>query len=597
MKTRVGSAAAAAMFVLSFANCPEPVSDDPARDAGLAADAGTSVDAGPFDAGAEADAGLPVDAGAEADAGLPVDAGVEADAGQPVDAGGEADAGAETDAGRGDAGAVDAGVADAGTVMDAGAAMDAGVLDAGAPLDAGVLDAGAPTDAGVVDAGGPTDAGVDPYAGCGTADADDDGIPDLCDPCPGSDAVGDGLTRTPWQMHEGGLEVGAAAAFPHKVPAPCTTSTHGAECLYGAAAVPTADDAAWTSAPDGDIIALARSSTVQCFQEVDYTYFQSFVSVPVSTSVSQFTIDLAGMDDGSRVSIYNSTYPDGHVVPGSYVMIGETGTADLAPLLVPGVNRVIITQMDDCASHNNLASAVVTLNGSSVGVGECDCLDLDEDGTCDDDDRCPGADDAADADGDGIPDGCDACPNIADVGAGLIRTPWQMHQGGLEAGATGPFHITAAPCATTTHGATCLYDAAVIPSAEDMAWGPAPNPETIGFARGSSIPCFTQVDYTYFQTFVNVPPATTLTSFTVDFSGMDDGARITVFNSTYPAGHVIADSYVLSGGTGTTDLAALLVPGVNRVVVTQVDDCAVGNNLQRAATSVNGGEVDVGDCR
>ena len=37
------------------------------------------------------------------------------------------------------------------------------------------------------------------------------------------------------------------------------------------------------------------------------------------------------------------------------------------------------------------------------------CPDEDQDGVCDDDDLCPGADDGNDADGDGVPDGCDVC--------------------------------------------------------------------------------------------------------------------------------------------------------------------------------------------
>ena len=55
-------------------------------------------------------------------------------------------------------------------------------------------------------------------------------------------------------------------------------------------------------------------------------------------------------------------------------------------------------------------------------------------------------------------------------------------------------------------------------------------------------------------------------------------------------------NFITSGGTGTTDLGELLTPGSNRVVVTQVDDCEVGNNLQSAVATLNGGPVDVGTC-
>jgi hypothetical protein len=73
------------------------------------------------------------------------------------------------------------------------------------------------------------------------------------------------------------------------------------------------------------------------------------------------------MDDGSRVTIFNSLYPGGLVVPGSYVYLGGSGTTDLSALVVSGqINRVVITQVDDCCSSNNLQRAEVVLNGEIV---------------------------------------------------------------------------------------------------------------------------------------------------------------------------------------------------------------------------------------
>jgi hypothetical protein len=101
---------------------------------------------------------------------------------------------------------------------------------------------------------------------------------------------------------------------------------------------------------------------------------------------------------------------------------------------------------------------------------------------------------------------------------------------------------------------------------------------------GSRLPgCMTNVDFTLFQTFVDIPLGTTLNTFTVTMSGMDDGARITIFNSLYPSGLVVPGSYVYLGGSGTSNLAPYVAEGeTNRVVITQMDDCAVGNNLQSA---------------
>ena len=45
--------------------------------------------------------------------------------------------------------------------------------------------------------------------------------------------------------------------------------------------------------------------------------------------------------------------------------------------------------------------------------------------------------------------------------------------------------------------------------------------------------CWKYLDFTYFQTFVNIPQSNNLTEFSIQFSGMDDGSRVTVFNSKY----------------------------------------------------------------
>jgi len=173
------------------------------------------------------------------------------------------------------------------------------------------------------------------------------------------------------------------------------------------------------------------------------------------------------------------------------------------------------------------------------------------------------------------------------------RTPWQMHDG-LEVSGSNPYGLVAFTCSPPVHGAVCEYDVATIPSAIDAGWGPAPHPDIIAFSIPSRvcnapITCFAYGDFTYFQTLVDVPGDVTVTTFTIAFSGMDDGSRVTIFNSTYPAGFVVPGSYVFLGGSGTTDLSALVVSGeVNRVVITQVDDCCSANNLHSAVVVLNG---------
>lgn len=138
--------------------------------------------------------------------------------------------------------------------------------------------------------------------------------------------------------------------------------------------------------------------------------------------------------------------------------------------------------------------------------------------------------------------------------------------------------------------------------AEGSGWVAAPNPQTIGFGgpNASKISeaggdCFYAVDYTYFQTFVDVPANTTVEDFKIAFSGMDDASRITIFNSANSAGTVVEGSYVLKADAGsaatTTDLKDLLVTGRNRVVITQVDWCPGGNQLESAEVELNGSKV------
>lgn len=181
--------------------------------------------------------------------------------------------------------------------------------------------------------------------------------------------------------------------------------------------------------------------------------------------------------------------------------------------------------------------------------------------------------------------------------AAQSRTPWQMHNGN-EVTSSNPLGLVQFNCSPTRHGDICEYDVSSIPAASDPDWGAAPDGETINFdipSRVCQAPnrCMAYGDFTYFQTFVNVPSDVQVTAFTIAFSGMDDGSRVTIFNSRNPGGLVIPGSYVYLGGSGTTNLAAHVVSGeVNRVVITQVDDCCSENRLRNAAVVLNGEVVD-----
>jgi hypothetical protein len=184
---------------------------------------------------------------------------------------------------------------------------------------------------------------------------------------------------------------------------------------------------------------------------------------------------------------------------------------------------------------------------------------------------------------------------VSKVPTALGRTSWQMYRNPIVS------PVTSHEFDSPSHGNIGYYDfAPAIPAVDanvplsgvNGGWTAAPNGSTIGFGNGNAsrlTKCWVQADFTFFQTLVDIPSGTTNFTFSIAFSGMDDGSRVSIFNSKYPLGLVVAGSYVFLGGTGTSDLAPYVVVGeTNRVVITQVDDCPVGNNLQSATVNLNG---------
>ncbi len=144
------------------------------------------------------------------------------------------------------------------------------------------------------------------------------------------------------------------------------------EAAYSEADIPAEDDSEWEPATDPDVIGFNEKSKVggNCGRKVDYTYFQTLVTVPENVEVEEFNIAFSGVDDGSRVTIFNSEHPDGEVDPDSYITLRTIGTKDLKDYLVHGENRVVITLVDNC-SWNTLKSAEVTLTGAISEADVC----------------------------------------------------------------------------------------------------------------------------------------------------------------------------------------------------------------------------------
>lgn len=178
------------------------------------------------------------------------------------------------------------------------------------------------------------------------------------------------LGTTPWQISYD------PAIYSNPQP---TVEIHGEPGEYAAApAIPAVNAGTWvncgpgvTRCPNASIIGMAVASILPgCWTGLNFTFFQSLVSIPTGTSITQFSVNMSGADDGARISVVNSAYPGGVTPPGGYIYQGTPqSTANLSSYVVAGeVNRVIITQVDDCATGNNLNSAQISLNGTVVPV-------------------------------------------------------------------------------------------------------------------------------------------------------------------------------------------------------------------------------------
>lgn len=178
------------------------------------------------------------------------------------------------------------------------------------------------------------------------------------------------LGRTGWEVARPYSPV-QTAAFPN----------HGNIGFYNylPGPVPSENDTSWSECgpsnalcPNADTIGMSQWSRLggiySCLASADFTFFQSLVSIPEGTTISQFSVNMSGADDGARVAIYNSANPGGFTFAGSYIYLGGSqSTTDLSTAMVAGeVNRVVITQMDDCATGNNLQFAQISLNGTVV---------------------------------------------------------------------------------------------------------------------------------------------------------------------------------------------------------------------------------------
>jgi hypothetical protein len=84
-------------------------------------------------------------------------------------------------------------------------------------------------------------------------------------------------------------------------------------------------------------------------------------------TVTSLSVTITDVDDGVRVSIFNTSYPDG--MSGGYAFLGGGSTSDFAQYVAQGKNRIVLTHVDDCCGSRRIRNATLTLNGSALN--EC----------------------------------------------------------------------------------------------------------------------------------------------------------------------------------------------------------------------------------
>lgn len=169
-----------------------------------------------------------------------------------------------------------------------------------------------------------------------------------------------------WEMNRGGgwLNTGQHIGY------------HGNPVLYNFANIPAADDPNWGPAPNTSTIGFSETSQLPggCLYYADFTYFQTFLSIPENTQLNEVTVEFNNADDGAQITVYNSLHPNGFSPPNAYIVLGGPAeTTDISQYIAVGeVNRVVITQVDDCPSGNNLQYAAIVLNGEPI-IQEPEC--------------------------------------------------------------------------------------------------------------------------------------------------------------------------------------------------------------------------------
>jgi len=202
------------------------------------------------------------------------------------------------------------------------------------------------------------------------------------------------VVRTPWQYIRAPLPPILITSTVATTISTDFCQAHGSLGEFSLAPpIPAATDPTWTNCGDTfctrvDTIAVGGTqnapnsrlnnacnngtSSCGCLQYLDFSFFQTYIIIPQSVSVTQASVDFTFLDDGAIVTVFNSLNPTGIQVPGSHTTLcgptyGCNGctNADFSSYLTTGQNRIVVTQVDDCVVSNDVF-ADISVNGNTL---------------------------------------------------------------------------------------------------------------------------------------------------------------------------------------------------------------------------------------
>ena len=180
-------------------------------------------------------------------------------------------------------------------------------------------------------------------------------------------------TVSPWKMHNGKGVMqlqGSDGSIQQRKP--------GDPSGYKYLTIPASGDAGWKAAKvdsKGNINFTPVSIVKDCYKQIDFTYFETYVDVPANMKIDKFVVTFGKADDGARAYVFNSKHPKGAYAEGKDILInGAPVTGDLRNFVVAGErNRIVIAQFDICPPGNNLTGANIVVNGKEIAVAKEDC--------------------------------------------------------------------------------------------------------------------------------------------------------------------------------------------------------------------------------